>query len=59
MKQEFIVEKDPTPMLASKPWRVRCTAGDGPFKPHIADVFSKKKNAVKYAKVYNDFIQQN
>lgn len=49
MKQKFEVEKDPSPMHTSRPWRVRCTGDEGPYKPHITAGFSTKKRAQWYA----------
>lgn len=56
--QYFTVEKDVAPMYISRPWQVRCHAGDGPFKPHVTGGFHTKARALAYAKAMEKIVAQ-
>jgi len=57
MKQTFYVERDPSPMKTSAPWRYVCTSGEGPFKPHIKSGFKTKERALEIANKCNEFVE--
>ena len=56
--QYVTIEKDSAPMYVSRPWRVVCHAGDGPFKPHVTGGFATKRQALAYAKEIEKIIAQ-
>lgn len=55
MKQEFIIERDD--WTSSKPWKVKCVGDDGPFKPHVLNTYSTKREAQETVDAYNNFIK--
>lgn len=57
--QYVTIEKDPAPMYVSRPWRVVCHDGAGPFKPHVTAGFHTKRHAKLYAVEIEKIIAQD